>query len=145
MNALRTQLQSLAGLFKDAGNAVRALRTAAGTVVGGRTEHPDGAYTTLWLALELDIADVHGERAVLTRRQRVQFRSAEAALVRELVWGEGGQLARYAARGAQRAGLRAEGSKRAVLLLPDQHPAAGHRVTITSRRTIQGGFRQREE
>jgi hypothetical protein len=143
--ALRVQVQALTGVLQAVNSSVRALRAAAGVVVGGHAEQAEGAYTTLWLALELDIADSQGERAVLTRRQRVHFLSADATLVRELVWGDGEQLVRYTARGAQRAGQRAEGSKHALLLLPHTPPTPGDRLTITSRRTIRGGFRQKDE
>jgi hypothetical protein len=104
-----------------------------------------GPYETLWLELTLDLTDAHGERAILTRRQTVRFHGLNSALVRELVWGEGDQLVRYTAVGARRLAVRAEGSKRAVLLSPDGRPRPGDRLTITSRRTIRGGFRGAEE
>jgi hypothetical protein len=124
---------------------LRELRLALETLTRWRRRPPTAAYETLSLALELELLDPRGERAVLRRRQRLRFLRDGAAIVRELVWGDGEQLVRYQAQGARRLGVRAEGSKRAVLLDPAAHPAAGDQLTITSRRTIRGGFLGRQE
>jgi len=143
---LRGQADALNGLVNALAGVVRQLRTASGMLFGPRQrDRPTLSYETLWLDLVLDLEDARGRRAVLTRRQRVRFLSADGAVLRELVWGQGEQLLRYTARGARRMRVRPEGSKRAVLLDPDQRPAVGDQLTITSRRTIRGGFREREE
>lgn len=110
-----------------------------------RLAEPAQAYETVCLDLSLVLEDALGERATLTRRQRLRFPKGRASLVRELVWGEGQQLIRYQAKGARRVALRAEGSKRAVLLEPVAAATLGRAVTITSRRSIQGGFAAPEE
>jgi hypothetical protein len=143
---LRSRAEALNGLLKALVCIVRQLRSlVAQALRRGRLKPPTRSYETLWLELVLDLEDVQGNRAVLSRCQRVRFLVPDGAVVRELVWGEGEQLVRYSARGARRVGVRPEGSKRAVLLDPDQRPAPGDQLTITSRRTIHGGFRQSNE
>jgi hypothetical protein len=114
-------------------------------VVGLRRPRSPLGYETVSLALVLELHDTRGERAVLRRRQRVRFLGDGAAVVRELLWGEGDQLVRYQAHGARRLGVRVEGSKRAVLLDPHTRPSPGDRLTIESRRSIRGGFTRRQE
>ena len=135
----------LTALLHAAAALLRELRFA-GAALGGslRRSWPAMAYETLWLELVLDLRDGRGERAVLMRRQRIRFH-AGAAVVRELVWGEGEQLTRYTAQGARRLAVRPEGSRRAVLLDPDRRPMRGEEVTITSRRIIRDGFRGADE
>ena len=142
---LLSRPDALAVLLNAAAALLRELRLA-GAVLGGALgrPRPARAYETLWLELVLDLDDPRGERAVLTRRQRIRFH-AGAVVVRELVWGEGEQLARYTAQGARRLAVRPEGSRRAVLLDPDRRPVRGAEVTITSRRTIRDGFRRADE
>ena len=135
----------VAQLFTAAVDLLRELRSLLTTVVGLRRPRPPVAYETVSLALQLELQDARGERAVLRRRQRVRFLGDGGAVVRELLWGEGDQLVRYQARGARRIGVRSEGSKRAVLLDPDARPSPGDRLTIESRRTIRSGFRARQE
>ncbi len=143
---LRSQIDALNGLVDGLAGVVRQLRAVAGWLVGHRQPNrPSLSYETLWLDLVLDLQDARGRRAVLTRRQRVRFLAPDGAVVRELLWGSGEQFVRYTVRGARRMGVRAEGSKRAVLLDPDRRPARGDRLTITSRRAIRGGFSEREE
>lgn len=103
------------------------------------------AYTTQSLDLLLDLADPTGERAVLTRRQRVVFTPSAERVVRELVWGEGQQLGRYQARGADRIGVRPAGSRAAVLLRPHASRTRSGVVTMSSRRLIRHGFRASNE
>ncbi len=134
----------IAQLLHAAAVLARELRPLLTAVLGWRPR-PAAAYETVSLALVLELVDARGERAVLHRRQRVRFLGNGGAVVRELLWGEGEQLVRYQAHGARRIGVRAEGSKRAVLLDPDGHPAPGDRRTIESRRTIRGGFTRRQE
>jgi hypothetical protein len=145
MDALRTQLQTLTGVFKDVGNTIRALRSALRTVAGRGVRRPAFAYETVWLDLAFDIRDAQGAQVVLTRRQRVRFLTHESATVRELVWGNGEPLARYSARGARRVGERFEGSKRALLLDPETRTAPGTCVTLTSQRTMRNAFLGAEE
>jgi len=138
---LRDQTDALSGLVNGLVGVVRQLRGAGGVLFAPRQpDRPALSYETLWLNLVLDLQDIEGERAVLTRQQRVQFLTSDATVVRELVWGAGEQLARYTASGARRVGLRVEGSKRAVLLDPERRYRRGERLTISSRRTIAHGF-----
>src|SRR3712207_3385467 len=84
-------------------NLLRELRLLGAAVAGhfGRWA-PTVACETLWLDVVLDLTDAQGERAVITRRQRVRVLAPGGVVVRELVWGEGEQCARYTVRGAQR-------------------------------------------
>src|SRR5262249_10587010 len=110
----------LTALIESLAHLLQQLRLTLVAVVGWfRRSRPPAAYEPVWLDLVLDLTDPQGERAVLTRRQRVRFLADGGAVVRELVWGKGDQLVRYHARGARRLAVRPEGSKRAVLLDPD--------------------------
>jgi hypothetical protein len=106
---------------------------------------PSQSYETLSLALRLELCDPRGARAVLTRRQRLRLLAPDAVFVREVIWGEGNQLARYSVQGARRVGLRPEGAQRAILLDPERPAGTGALLTITSRRTITAGFTATEE
>ena len=146
LDTLSGLVDAVAGLLTRAHSLVRHLRQAVSSLLQGRKPAaPPRAYETLWLDLVLDLKDPRGERAVLTRRQRVRFLTADAGFLRELFWGEGRLLARYRAQGAHRVAVHAEGSRGAVLLEPDHRAAAGDRLTVTSRRTIRGGFRRPQE
>lgn len=125
---------------------LRELRLTAGILLPWlRRPRATAPYETTFLDLSLDLLDTHGQRAVLIRRQGIRVRRGDGLVVRELVWGEGDQLVRYRSAGAQRLTVRAEGSRRAVLLAPPQRPRPGDRLLIESRRTIRGGFRAAEE
>lgn len=141
-----SQPGSVPALLNAIPAVLRELRLAGTAILEHVGKKPEpGTYETRWLELVLDLADARGERAVFTRRQCIHVHGLDGAVVRELVWGEGDQLVRYTASGARRLTVRAEGSKRAVLLSPDPHPRSGGQFTITSRRTIRGGFRSRDE
>lgn len=136
----------LAQLLAAAADLLREGRLAVAALLSRLDSHRLAKpYETIWLELVLDLQDAQGEHAVLQRRQRIRFLVDGGALVRELVWGEGEQLVRYQARGAHKLAVRPEGSRRAVLLDPALRPAAGDRLTLTSRRTIRGGFRDTSE
>jgi hypothetical protein len=128
-------------LVDSTATVVEQLRAALG-VASRRT--PPCSYETEWLRLVLDIRDTTGARAILRRSQRVRFLVRGATVVRELVWGNGKQLENYRARGMRRLGLTVEGSKSAVLLAPISPPEVGDALTVTSRRTIRGAFRDRQ-
>ena len=151
LSQLRTGLGALDAVLETLQQSVAALTSLARSLPRtwpqrrNRLRPAAVGYRTLWLTLDLDLLDRQGRRAVLHRSQRVQVDQPDATVVRELVWGEGEQLVRYRARGARRAATRAEGSHAAVLLLPRDQPAAGDRLTITSRRTIRNGFLGRQE
>lgn len=106
---------------------------------------PPVSYVTERLDLVLDITDRRGRRAVLRRRHQVRFVVGESGVLHEPVWGEGESLVGYRSRGARRLGVRSEGQTRAVLLALARPPAAGERVTVTSRRTIRDGLLRNEE
>jgi len=143
---LRGQADALHSLVSALASVVRQLRAAGDMLFHPREpDRPALSYETLWLDLVLDLQDARGSRAVLTRTQRVRFLAPDGAVLRELLWGSGEQLLHYSIRGARRLRVRREGSKRAILLDPDQRPARGDELTITSRRTIRGAFREREE
>jgi hypothetical protein len=136
-------LKQLVTALADTAQQVRLSRPS----IGARAPHAvtTASYDTRWLSLVLDLKDGRGRQAVLSRTQRVRFLRGDGAIVRELVWGEGDQLVRYRARGARRVGTRAEGSKRVVLLDPEQPPAVGDELTVSSRRTLRDAFGGRDE
>ena len=109
----------------------------------GRGE-PQQSYENLSLAVELELCDVRGRRAVIRRKQRVRFLSDEAGVVRDVIWGEGETLAGYRVEGAKKLSVRQEGSKKVVLLGLPANPAKGASVTLKTERIIRGGFRPDE-
>src|SRR5215211_881912 len=74
------------------------------------------SYENLLLDFSLDLQDARGRRAVITRKQRVHFLTAEAGVLSSPVWGEGIQLKRYLLTGARRLGMRPNGSRKVLLL-----------------------------
>ena len=145
-NAFADRLEAIGRLLRAAIALGRDLRPAApDRLAAPVTASSTPAYETISLDLSLVIEDAKGERATLTRRQRLRCDAGRPSLVRELVWGEGRQLVRYRAQGARRVGLRAEGSKRAVLLEPADATGARGSSVITSRRVIRGGFATAQE
>src|SRR5581483_492512 len=60
---------------------------------------PSPLYDTRALALRLEIADAQGDRAVLRREQQIHVRAADGLVLREVIWGDGRQLARYSVQG----------------------------------------------
>ena len=122
---------------------LRQARAAAAHWLRGRG--PAVSYANPRLDLVLAIGDARGARAVLTRRQRVEFLVEESGVVRDLVGGEGEVLAGYRTDGARRLLVRPEGSTIAVLLGLGRPPAKGECATISSRRVIRGGLVRRAE
>lgn len=145
IGAAVTRIRSLQGIVEAANFLWRQLSCVDFEHLNAPSARPALAYTTDWLELEFDIADSRGRRVVLTRRQRVCFLIGDCFAVRDLVWGEGEQLARYRARGAHRVCVVAEGSKRAIILGPDQPAVKGEHRTFVSRRTIRDGFSGTDE
>src|SRR5437899_474485 len=98
---LQAHCDAATGVVRSAAGVVQQLRTIGGIVFARRQPSSAAlAYETLWLELAFELCDARGERAVLTRRQRVRVLAADVVVLRELVWGEGKQLARYSAQGA---------------------------------------------
>ena len=87
-----------------------------------------------------DLADSRGQRAVVTRKQRVRFLAGEAGVITGPVWGDGRQFQRYEITGAKRLGVRREGPRDVLLLGLDGRPGKDSRATLVARRTIHGGF-----
>jgi hypothetical protein len=105
---------------------------------------PETSYENLSLSISLELLDTDGERAVIKRVQRVRFLTEDAGVVRDVVWGSGRPLAGYSSTGAERLGVRHEGSKRVVLLGLPTNPRKGEVVTIRTEREIRGAFQQDE-
>lgn len=88
----------------------------------------------------LDLRDVRGARALLKKRQRMRFRQGEAAILRDGVWGNGDQFARYQVQGARRVGTRREGMRTTVLLVIEPRPPNGEPRDIRTNRLIKDAF-----
>jgi hypothetical protein len=106
---------------------------------------PQTDYENLRLDVVLDITDPRGRHAVLARRQLVCFLIPDTGVVRDLIWGNGNQVTRYTAHGANRLGLRPEGPLQVMLLGLPYRPVKGERVLLQSRRTIHGALRESSE
>ncbi len=106
---------------------------------------PGFSYESLSLSYELDIRDLDGARARLTRDQEVLFLTSEAGVVRDLVWGDGEQSVGYRASGAEPMATRQEGMARVVWLGLQHSPRAGERAKVRTARTIVDGLGRDEE
>jgi hypothetical protein len=137
-----TQIAADATLVSTALTQLKSLISAIATLrsTPRSTPAPVTEYETLRLEIVLDLQDAQGHRAVLGRRQSVRFLVPDTGVVRDLVWGDGNQVAHYTAKGARRVLDRAEGSRHALLLGMDHRPMQGERITIASRRLIERGF-----
>lgn len=92
----------------------------------------------------IDIRDAAGQSAVLEKRQRVRFRHSESAILRDGLWGDGDQLARYSVRGARRIGVKREGLRTTVLLVVEPRPAEGEACQFAVRRVMRNAFKDSE-
>jgi hypothetical protein len=97
-------------------------------------------YENFSLDLALDIRDVAGRRAILHRHQRVRFLVRDVDVIRDLVWGDGNQVARYAVIGGRRLSVTKEGSKRVILLGLPRTRLTHRQAQMRSRRIIEGGL-----
>ncbi len=103
------------------------------------------SYENLLLDFHLDLKDLHGQRAVLTRKQRVHFFTAEAGVLSSPVWGEGTQLRRFELTGAMRLGARPDGFRQ-VLMLGLQRPTVKDlKAAVVSRQTMANAFLRKQE
>jgi hypothetical protein len=115
------------------------------TLTSLKAKPPAYSYENLLLEFSLDLKDRQGKHAVITRRQRVHFFTAEAGVLSSPVWGEGSQLKRYWLNGARRLGIRLEGSRR-VLLLGLAQPSQPDMVTqVASEQTVANAFLKKRE
>ncbi|MCC6266697.1 MAG: hypothetical protein IT300_03945 [Dehalococcoidia bacterium] len=103
------------------------------------------SYENLRFDLSLTLHDAAGRQATLRRTQSVRFRTAEAGIVRDVVWGEGEQFADYCVSGADLVGVRNEGPSKVALLDIHRRPAINERAELAIDRLIKGGFLQPRE
>src|SRR5689334_23237248 len=82
---------------------------------------PKFSYENESLSLTLDLL-ASGKKAVVLRKQKVRFLTAEAGIVTNPVWGEGLQLADFKVNGAHLVGSRREGAVSVLLLALDHRP-----------------------
>lgn len=106
---------------------------------------PSASYKNVSLLLELDICDAEGEVAILRRTQMVEFRTPDAGIVRELLWGEGRRGRPRGSRGTVSLGTRREGGKEVGLLSTQHPPAKGERRRIETKRVIRGALLAADE
>ncbi len=88
----------------------------------------------------IDIRDRQGATAVLEKRQQVRFRRGESAILRDGIWGEGKQLARYSVVGARQVGVKHEGLRKTVLLAIEPRPIEGQPQEVRITRTMRHAF-----
>src|SRR3990172_296321 len=133
-------LEGLAGLLSTLqllAQAVEQMTKATRKLSSLGLFPPSVSYENLSLDYVFDIRDPKGKRAVIRRTQRVKFRADDAGVIRDLVWGEGDPLAGYSVVGATCAGVRQEGSRRAVLLALPRKPSRGDEALVATSRTVR--------
>src|SRR5262245_47056296 len=96
---------------------------------------PKFSYENDSLSLTLDLL-ASGKKAVVLRKQKVRFLTAEAGIVTNPVWGEGHQLADFKVNGARLVGSRREGAVSVLLLALNRRPDKGSIAEVTSTRTV---------
>jgi len=145
MNWLTTA-DAIVGSANNLATAVSQLKTAATLLTRWvPATSPPRDYENLRLAIVLDIRDHQGQHAVLERSQVVRFLVPDTGVVRDLIWGNANQVARYTTDGVSRLGLRSEGSKQVMLLLVPHRPRQGERLLLKSRRDIRGALQESSE
>lgn len=106
---------------------------------------PSVSYRNIALSLELDICDPEGQLAILRRTQTVEFRTSDAGVVRELLWGEGRRDPEGRAVGAQSMNVGREGGREVHLLSTNPPPAKGERRRIATERVVHGALLSADE
>ncbi len=134
LEGLATALSSLQVLVQVMGAMTKAAKELRSLV---RLLPSPVSYENLSLDYVFDIRDPKGKRAIINRRQRVKFRVDDGGVIRDLVWGEGNPLAGYSVVGAKCAGVRQEGSKRAVLLALPRKPGRGDEAVVATSRKVR--------
>ncbi|MCA9852254.1 MAG: hypothetical protein KC482_01415 [Dehalococcoidia bacterium] len=119
------------------------LSKSGGSLFG--ISRPTPSYRNVILALELDICDVEGRLAILRRRQTVEFRTPDAGVIRELLWGDGRLLGKTLAHGADLLGGRREGGRVVQFLGTNPPPAKGERRRIETERVVRDALLGAEE
>ena len=125
---VQTLLPLLAKLLRI---AARAKRLLSGATV---------SYENTLLDFTLDLNDPAGHQARLRRRQVVLFRTREAGVIRCAMWGDGDQLQRLLASGADRLLVQSEGSRKVLLLGLTRPASRGARREIRTQESLRDAF-----
>ena len=142
MNAIETANQIAAALQALVPLLTRLARVASKATSSFGTRV---SYENLLLDLTLDLRDATGGRAYVQRRQRVLFKTNEAGVIRNLVWGEGTQVKKLASQGGRRVATAREGSREVLLLALARPGQLGKSSEITTDETLSNAFRESQE
>lgn len=142
-SSIMTSLEASIGLFER----IKTLWARARQMFPAPAALPEPGqkldYENDFIEEVLDLRDTYGRRALLTKRQRLRFRSVESAILRDGIWGNGEQFGRYQVTGARRVSTQQEGMRTTVLLAIEPRPTDGEPREVQMTRTIRDAFRDR--
>lgn len=104
-----------------------------------------GMYEILDYASTLTLADPHGKRAVLIRRERIRFLQNNVVAIHDHAWGDGDLFASYKCQPGVPVDVYEDGSKYNILISLRETKDKGDIVDLWIERVIEGGFTGREE
>jgi hypothetical protein len=105
----------------------------------------EGMYEVLEYESQLELQDVRGERAVLTKRQVVNFLQDRILAYQDKAWGDGQIFADYKCAPGAAVDRYREGHRWYILISLRKTMNRGDREQFHIERTIEGGFTRRVE
>ena len=106
---------------------------------------PQGIYEVLNLDMCLELKDIQGKKAVLTKRQRVRFLQDYVIAFADQAWGDGEIFADYRCSPGVAVDRYREGYKYRVLISLRDTKNRGDTQEIFIERTIRNGFTKKTE
>ena len=141
---LRTILRAMCR--QDAVALTASLAEVASTLYERLREwRAPGIYEVLAHDTVLELKDVRGELATVTRRESVRFLQNHVAAITDHAWGDGKIFHRYSCSPGVPVDIYQDGSRYTVLVSLREIKHRGDELNFVIRRKIIGGFRQRGE
>ena len=104
-----------------------------------------GMYEILDYDATLEIADIRGEKAKLTRREHIRFLQDNVVAIHDHAWGDGRFLCNYQCQPGVPVDIYEDGSKHNILISLRETKNKGDEMELWVERTIRGGFTEDEE
>lgn len=99
-----------------------------------------GAYEVLQYDSTLELTDVEGKEATLTRREVIRFMQDHVVAIHDHAWGDGELFAEYHCQPGVPVDFYEDGSKHNVLISLRETKNRGDIVELWIQRVIRGGF-----
>lgn len=104
-----------------------------------------GMYEILDYDATLEIMDIKGEKARLTRREHIRFLQDNVVAIHDHAWGDGKFLCNYKCQSGVPVDIYEDGSKHNILISLRETKNKGDEIELWVERTIRGGFTADEE